>query len=559
MQVREIWLCAVDKQTDVSRKRRVKCDETRPNCERCSSTGRKCDGYGSSPRSFDRAHPQLPLLSLTRLNHAATEREVRSLQFFYEKTVPSLAGYCGSEFWGRLVMQVSQHEIPVWHALVALGALHENFEKMPGFGLVRAGYDTFALQEYLKAIRALLGPADSLLPASSNYAAPPGGLTVDVCLISCILFVCFEILSSHYIAALSHIQSGMNILGEVSYDPSTGSYHHPVLRPSTVSALEMGNLRRIFIRLRSQTRTGMDQPLMDAVPSEGIFPLEVPECFSSLAEARDLFEYYSYVFRHEYGKMGGMEATSPELGAAFIQTCISLFQKWSGALDQFEKIRGPSLTTKEHIGLKILQMHRCRQAVAFQYHMSGTTDLSGWDMYNPMFQEIVSLAASVVELSGEDGPPSTPQPNPSSQGRYKPSFTLDMGIIDPLYDVATLCRDPLIRRKAVDVLRSATRQEGIFNSYVCAVAAERVISLEEGVALDTSMESHGGFSASPILGHRPRYISRCSEVPDNARLLYAYPKLDVVHGRGFLKVERGEGMEMDIPLPAMAAMLDAEN
>ncbi|OOF95345.1 hypothetical protein ASPCADRAFT_207818 [Aspergillus carbonarius ITEM 5010] len=463
-------------------------------------------------------------------------------------------------------MQVSQHERPVWHALVALGSLHENFEKMPGFGLVRAGYDTFALQEYLKAIRALLGPADSLPPASIVNAAgtPSGGLTVDVCLISCILFVCFEILSSHYVAALSHIQSGMNILGEVSYDLSTGSYHHPFLRPSTVSALEMGNLRRIFIRLRSQvwalTRVGMDQPLMDAMPSEGIFPLEVPECFSSLAEARDLFEYYSYVFRHEYSKMGSMETTLPDVDAAFIRTCVSLFQKWSGALDRFEKTRGPSLTTKEHIGLKILQMHRSRQAIVFQYHMSGAIDSSGWDMYNPTFQEIVSLAASVVELSGEDSSLSTPQPGPSDRGRYKPSFSLDMGIIDPLYDVATLCRDPLIRRKAVDILRSASRQEGVFNSYVCAVAAERVIALEEGISLENSTESHGSFSTSPTLvGQRPRYISRCSEVPGNARLLYAYPKLDVVHGRGFLKVERGEGMEMDLPLPAMAAMLDAEN
>ncbi|PYI05535.1 hypothetical protein BO78DRAFT_317828 [Aspergillus sclerotiicarbonarius CBS 121057] len=542
-------------------KSRSGCLTCKPNCVRCSSTGRKCDGYGPSLRSLDGARPRLPLLSLPCLNHAATEREVRSLQFFYEKTVPSLAGYCGSEFWGRLVMQVSQHERPVWHALVALGSLHENFEKMPGFGLVRAGYDTFALQEYLKAIRALLGPTDSP-PASLIHAASPSeGLTVDVCLISCILFVCFEILSSHYVAALSHIQSGMNILGEVSYDPSSGSYHHPFLRPSTVSALEMGNLRRIFIRLRSQvwalTRTDMDQPLIDPVPSEGTFPLDVPECFASLAEARDLFEHYSYVFRHEYNKMGSTEAESPEHGAAFIQTCVSLFQRWSMALDQFERTRGPSLTTKEHIGLKILQIHRCNQAMAFQHHMSGATDPSGWDMCNPMFQEIISLAASVVELSGEDGSSSTPQPDPSGQRTFKPSFTLDMGIIGPLYDVATLCRDPLMRRRAVDILRTASRQEGVFNSYVCAVAAERVIALEEGVALENNT---GGFSASPTLvGQRPRYISRCSEVPGNARLLYAYPKLDIVRGKGYLKVERGEGMEMDLPLPAMAAMLDAEN
>lgn len=34
--------------------RRVKCDETKPNCKRCTSTGRKCDGYEFPPMvSFD--------------------------------------------------------------------------------------------------------------------------------------------------------------------------------------------------------------------------------------------------------------------------------------------------------------------------------------------------------------------------------------------------------------------------------------------------------------------------------------------------------------------------
>jgi hypothetical protein len=33
------------KLTDIIRIRRVKCDEGKPNCQRCISTGRKCDGY----------------------------------------------------------------------------------------------------------------------------------------------------------------------------------------------------------------------------------------------------------------------------------------------------------------------------------------------------------------------------------------------------------------------------------------------------------------------------------------------------------------------------------
>lgn len=130
--------------------------------------------------------------------HSGSERETRSFQFFYERTVPSLAGYCGSEFWTRLVLQVSQHEASVWHALIALGSLHESFEKdqqIPSFCFTRQGQDEFAIQEYVTAIRSLLRPSNSSSYDSPSDAAgdTPRNLTVDVWLISCILFVCFEV------------------------------------------------------------------------------------------------------------------------------------------------------------------------------------------------------------------------------------------------------------------------------------------------------------------------------------------------------------------------------
>lgn len=78
------------------------------------------------------------------------------------------------------MLQASQHEKSVWHALIALGSLHEQFEndrEIPGLWFSRRGHDAFAVQEYLFAIRALLG----------------WSLPVDVCLISCILFACFEV------------------------------------------------------------------------------------------------------------------------------------------------------------------------------------------------------------------------------------------------------------------------------------------------------------------------------------------------------------------------------
>lgn len=61
-----------------------------------------------------------------------------------------------------------------------------------------------------------------------------------------------QIMSAHYVAALSHIRSGMKILGEVAYDASTGTYHHPLLRPSTVPNLEIDEIRKLLIRLQIQ-------------------------------------------------------------------------------------------------------------------------------------------------------------------------------------------------------------------------------------------------------------------------------------------------------------------
>ncbi|PYH92671.1 hypothetical protein BO71DRAFT_400360 [Aspergillus ellipticus CBS 707.79] len=526
--------------------KRVKCDETKPSCLRCTSTGRKCDGYESkTPPSFTRASPPLPSLALSTLTNTGSERELRSFQFFYARTVPSLAGYCGSEFWSRLVLQVSQHEKPVWHALVALGALHENFENMPFLSLTRDGGDTFAMREYLSAIRALLGPMEaSSFDSGCATGGASGMLTVDVCLISCILFVCYEILSNHYVAALGHIRSGIKILEAVYYDPGTGMYRHPFLRPSTTSTLEIENLRNIFLRLHGQawalTRADIDNPSMSVIQLNAAFPTQVPLHFSTLAEARDLYEYHTCMMRCEYNNLLGT-ATESDL-YTFGQRCVSLFQAWSNTLDQFENVRGPILTTKDRIGLKILQVHRCEQAMLLEQHLSGVGDSSRWDRYNAMFQEITSLSASVVEMSAIH--------DSTSASRFKPNFSLDMGIIGPLYNVATLCRDPVIRRRAVGILRGASRQEGVFNSHICAVAAEKVIALEESIAAE-------GGSESAAAGRRLS-ITRCSEVPDNARFSYAYPEFDIVRKTVSLRIGQETGVRIDLPLPAMTAMLDAE-
>ncbi|KAI0890176.1 uncharacterized protein GGS22DRAFT_183523 [Annulohypoxylon maeteangense] len=163
--------------------RRVKCDETKPACTRCTSTGRKCDGYGgtapprpkkspSAPSSSfspplattsavtdpflvpeSAAGPSDPYLTkrheLARHSFAAacrgnsalrilrplaadiegTEQERQYFHRFRRAAEAGLAMHAsslGAGFWRRLVPLVGQSDPAVRHALIALGAAHES-------------------------------------------------------------------------------------------------------------------------------------------------------------------------------------------------------------------------------------------------------------------------------------------------------------------------------------------------------------------------------------------------------------------------------------------------
>jgi hypothetical protein len=122
-------------------------------------------------------------------------QERRSFEFFCRRTVPELSGaFDNNEFWQRLLLQATHHELAVRHAAVALGALHERFENSVDANLTfklneKKMQDVFALQQYSKAIKALLGPQEV-----------QGKQAADVPLMTCVLFIYFEV--SHFIVPL---------------------------------------------------------------------------------------------------------------------------------------------------------------------------------------------------------------------------------------------------------------------------------------------------------------------------------------------------------------------
>lgn len=178
--------------------RRVKCDETKPYCLRCSSTGRRCGGYdsaltcssaSSSTLSSSRTTP-LPHKSPTSLSIVKPRselyvdtRDARSYQFFQEKTVHQMAELFPNTFWNEIIFQIAQREPTVRHAIISLSSFHENFlhtEEIEKTGWpAPAGEEpVYAVNQYSIALR---GMSRSL------------GTTVEVHAISCLLFIAIEV------------------------------------------------------------------------------------------------------------------------------------------------------------------------------------------------------------------------------------------------------------------------------------------------------------------------------------------------------------------------------
>ena len=176
-------------------------------------------------------------------------------------------------------------------------------------------------------------------------------------------------------------------------------------------------------------------------------------------------------------------------------------QYWSTAFDTFVKDRRGVFNTDERSAVNVLEMQRLLYSAAS--NLSGDDQML-WDNYNAVMERIVVFAESIFGISAPRWPHPTTSP-PSVHSAFiepalnspNPHFTLDISVVAPMYDIACRCRDPYIRRRALNVLRRSARQEGIYDGLLAAHIVENVIAIEEA-DLDE--------------------VRTCADVPDLARV-----------------------------------------
>lgn len=160
--------------------RHVKCDEKRPACERCTKTGRKCDGYQKSPWEVNDVSSMASLVSLSNDPRTASDPHAgRGFAVFEKLTTGTLAGLFETSLWQE-VLRASQHNDTIWHAATALGSAHESYLHRK-FDMQTLEEDR-AMKHYNKAIR--------LLTKTNALGKNP---SPDIIMASSILFMAFEV------------------------------------------------------------------------------------------------------------------------------------------------------------------------------------------------------------------------------------------------------------------------------------------------------------------------------------------------------------------------------
>lgn len=507
--------------------RHLKCGEEKPQCKRCVSTGRICDGYSSSKPACKPSvkHLAKGLVMIhytanlpTALNTSITRnaKEQRSFEHFRTRTAPDLVSCFDSELWSGYVLQLAHNEPAVRHVVIAIGCLHEQFESA---AISQLGDSHFALKQYTRSIQHVIGCFN-----------PCSGQSTDIALLLCALFASFESLQGHYRSALTHITSGMKVLQE---RPANG-------KSSARSYIPARLLNGLFNRLGSQVLeiTDVSMTPIENVRQSCLEDLPIPSTFSTIEEAQDSLNLFLHKFLHVLSHAEGSTpdglAFSPAQLEALLATQAILthfFERWAAVFDEYlvRKLQitsscGSPRRIQIEPGVYILRMWR--DVINIWLSIDILAGEKAWDPFVKQFRLITDLAASFLDQSAmltprcspglqptpqiapeyRKTPPSStsasPQTDPSSHTAHeirssaagnsplapkpapiiKPTFSLSLGIVPPLYLVAARCRDPVIRRRAIYLLSTCNRREGVWDSRLSSQVARYILEVEEAGA-----------------------------------------------------------------------------
>ncbi|KAL7625086.1 hypothetical protein AAE478_004300 [Parahypoxylon ruwenzoriense] len=481
--------------------------------------------------------PQTPIDSSLTIHRPSillfNPQEGQYFQLFRERTASELSGFFDCAFWTRSVLRECHSEEAIRHSVVALGALYKTLEKMsesppsspsdsidPTDNFVQHG--EVAFKHYSLALK-------SIISSTSQDQS-----TQRMSLMATVLLACFDSFIGDHEQAIVQIQNGLKLLETLRVQRRNAFLPVPeepveqdLVQMFTRLAIQAKSYDMAFhfpqpyvIRLTPQSSEHPLSPSSDGGSPVSTTSSQIPEIFQSLIEARQAWDalcermmrFTENMFSYTPARspMGVLPNSLKQYGTNFMES----LEAWSRAFEPILISRtAPAKSSQEKTGIAVLKMNQIMGQILF-YMTFSDTELQ-FDAYIQHFRDIVNLAMEVIgdeeRRAAAKRCPNLhfchhipPQPDMFG-GQYtarhiKPSFSADLGIVPPLFVVATKCRDPLTRRQAIQLLRTSSRREGMWDSELAARIGLWIMEIEEE---DDSADDYGRPTSSSTDMSRP--------------------------------------------------------
>jgi hypothetical protein len=452
----------------------VKCDEGKPVCQRCIKFGVECDGYYLTLRWKRELVPSQPDTKVPSSGSLAKSPFANSEEHQYFDLFCARTGYdifptFDSGYTRQRLLESCHVNPAIRHAIVALGALDKTAELVQSFdkmALTPVERDAAANAHHQNALR-------QYSKAVKHMAADASAKKVDLrtMLLTCLLILAFESWTGNMDLAVNQVHAGIRLIQEWREKYKNDKDKYTRLSPAPYVVED--DLIQIFCRLAVQHSFFADghSPELHAVlGNEGPrFTRSMPDTFSDIFEAGT---YYNGIIRRGVYLITTHSAyLGPDVrkDSEIWRWAMKEQEEIQADVWRFNKALGPVLQKigdgpQKHYAL-FIQLSMAIGYIGLSTHLSA--DESIHDEYNPVYKRVVYLAKAVMKEM------------PTANKTRTSNFCFDTRVIVPLWVVGLKCREPSIRREAINFLLANPRREGIWDSVFAGKVLQWAMEVEE--------------------------------------------------------------------------------
>jgi hypothetical protein len=367
-----------------------------------------------------------------------------ALEYFMTKAVPFMRHSKSSPLWDHVLQLLHQEGPVVRKVAAAIGQQQRVLEDGSSKAIEEA-----AAVAYGGAIRA---------QRQSLMKSTPEGETVHA--ISCLLLVVLESLRGSYTNIELHLEPCVRLLQQQSGSEARELLDEvsSIIESYVISTMSSSPLTDRAIRTRQLLRT-----IWTSRPARDDVVIVEQSLVNDMVTALDGLTLVA---------RSGMPLPKPDPEAAMIRS--RTVQAKQEALEAVVEERCEALQDnfkeKAYYGIVLA---RSLLTVVFIRHLSGAPASPESDLET--YQRIVDLCeTSLAQLRHCDSSWTADSPN---------AFSIGLGVIAVLYNVAVRCKDFYLRRRALLVLEMCPRREGIWTVEMARFRVMTVIKAEEEKAL----------------------------------------------------------------------------